>query len=256
MSTENEPIAGETKDAKGVPFDSARHLPRPNSKTGCWMPKSPGRGRKPDAVVSPASIPTPPPSSAPITDAPPSPPPSASVETVTPDVTPPPPLRRRLTTSKAAADRAPTPDPEPGADAGNDAPPNKGAGDAKSSPDDLARVVQKGLYLATGKALGNMKAAVPPADQDKALHDMLSAFLRWRSIQVVGWLALGVGLISYFLRDEIFDAINAMRKGKPEPRPVTPIAAPVTRPVANQPTQPTGGSAFDSPPFDPLGGHL
>ncbi|MDR1280792.1 MAG: hypothetical protein LBK99_08215 [Opitutaceae bacterium] len=81
-----------------------------------------------------------------------------------------------------------------------------------------------------------MKAAVPPSDQDKALRDMLSAFFRWRRIHMVGWLALGIGLVSYFLREEIFDAVNALRKGKREPRNVTPIAAPpATPPVADSP---------------------
>ncbi|EIP96801.1 hypothetical protein OpiT1DRAFT_01226 [Opitutaceae bacterium TAV1] len=253
---ENAPIPGETLDGAGVPFDPARHLPRINQKTGRWMPKSPGRARK---KASSGSIPTPPPSSAEtITDAPPSPPASESSgpatsetgETATASAPFSPPAGSGKTQpdfsdfeeAAAAADGDGGDSPGPG---GGNAPENegKGRGDAKSSPDDLARLATKTLYMTTGRVIGDMKAAKPPADQEKALLEMLEAFFRWRGIQVVGWLALGVGLLSYLLRDEIFAAVSAKRKG--EPRNVTPRPIP---PPASQPAPPPAPAAAPAAP--------
>jgi len=44
------PAQGLTRDAAGVVFDPEKHLPKPNSKTGRWMPKG---GRKPSQAIDP-----------------------------------------------------------------------------------------------------------------------------------------------------------------------------------------------------------
>jgi hypothetical protein len=170
---EESPRAGKpapgTLDAKGTPFDPAKHSGARHPVYDTWLPKG---GRKPGSVSKPPA--------------------------------PPPPE-----TAWSAADRAFASAPAAPAVADQPAAPPAAAQEttraAEPAPelecnaDDAAEVAANGIYLATGLATGEGEEARLKGSEHAQLKRTLAAYARSKGWHATGGLAVALALVAYVL---------------------------------------------------------
>ncbi len=234
-------VAAGTPDAKGTPYDAAKHVPRMNPKTGRWMPRSPGRFAKRPAAA-PAGAPTPaeaprPAELPPVTEV------TADALVELPAARTAPPLaevKPGAPAAEASPENPPTSAsiPEVGPDAGPaGADPARGA-DARASAAHAGKLAARATYAVTGAVIRDHKAAKPTPAEHTALADTWTAFFEFRGVALVGVFAVGAAVLCYLLedgrREPFVDFVKGLFRKKPERRaePVADAPAPATPPPA------------------------
>ncbi|EIQ00198.1 hypothetical protein OpiT1DRAFT_04740 [Opitutaceae bacterium TAV1] len=207
-------------DAKNVPFDPARHTGKKHPKTGCWMPRSPGRGG------SRQSTPSTSPSSATPTDAPPSPPASESP----------------WSDEERAAAASPSPaSPEAGKNGENGT--ENGTGNAPVTADANAGadLACRGLAAVVGRVTGAPEEAASATPEYKAMRDAARSYFSFRGWVAAGAIGLTVTVLAWLLsvsdKPKTSAWLAELLNRKKAPRPVAPSAAPQT--VNIDPAKPT-----------------
>lgn len=220
QAAKSKPTPGDL-DAKGTPFDPAKHSGALHPVTKTWMPRggrTPGSGRKPDAPA------TPPPADAWGAEA-------------------------RAFASAPAAPAATSETASQASPAEKPAEPEKPAyPELECDADNAAEIAANGLYLATGFATGESDEARLTGAEHGNLKKTLSAYFRSKGWHVTGGLAVVFALVAY--------ALKIVRRPKTEARvntwwqnwraeakaaaakPVKPAAAPVTRDATSAPPPP------------------
>lgn len=153
------------RDAKGVPFDPARHLARKHPATGRWMPKGgrkPGSGSAPTSSESSAGAPSNP-----------LPPPSASF---IPDAAPPPPVEAKAGSDEPAPVRV----------------------ESVDHSDDAAECGVCAVVAVAGLVFD--EDCSPGAAEEKNMKKAVAAYIRAKGWQATAGIGLFLMFAAYVLR--------------------------------------------------------
>ncbi len=159
------------RDAGGVPFDSARHLPRKHPHSGRWMPKG---GRKPGASSAATSSASSPGASSNVSR----PAPASFI----PAAPPPPPAGEVVTTEAA---------PAPAADA---------RAEVVDHSDDAAEVACRAAQFAAGVVLDSPEDCTPPPAEHKHMVKATAAYIRSKGWQATAGIGLALMFGAWLLR--------------------------------------------------------
>jgi|GEM_PF-4019306 len=223
-------VAAGTLDAKGTPYDPAKHVPRMNSRTGRWMPRSPGRfAKRPAAAPAAAEAPRP-------VDLPPVTEVTADALVELPAARTAPPIAEVKPGAPAAEASPETPPasasiPDVGPDSGPAGADPARTADARASAAHAGKLAARATYAVTGAVIRDHKAAKPTPAEHTALADTWTAFFEFRGVALVGVFAVGAAVLCYLLedgrREPFVDFVKGLFRKKPEKRaPATPLPAP------------------------------